>query len=107
VTIKLRKTRCFPVRIEFGGVDVTKDGNSPAKSKHEALRGTERPVLSTDLSMLIRFIGFHRNWIPSCETRIKRWRDCQKKQPAPGAVSKDAEAQTLKELQINDDHTCC
>jgi hypothetical protein len=32
VTIKLRKTRFFPARAEFVGVDVTKEGNSPAQS---------------------------------------------------------------------------
>jgi hypothetical protein len=37
VTIKLRKTRFFPARAEFVGVDVTKEGNSPAQSKYEAL----------------------------------------------------------------------
>jgi hypothetical protein len=42
-TIKLRKTRLFPAPAEFVGADVTKDGNSPAKSKHEALKGIEKP----------------------------------------------------------------
>jgi hypothetical protein len=64
VTIKLRKTRFFPPRAEFVGVDITKEGNSPAESKYEALKGLEQPILYSDLSMLIGFIGFYRNWIP-------------------------------------------
>jgi hypothetical protein len=46
VTIKLRKTRFFPARAEFVGVDITKEGNLPAESKYEALRGLEQPMLT-------------------------------------------------------------
>jgi hypothetical protein len=70
VTIKLRKTRFFPARAEFVGVDMSKDGNSPAQSKYDALRGLGKPQLYSDLSMLIGFIGFYRNWIPLYESRI-------------------------------------
>jgi hypothetical protein len=38
VTVKLRKTRFFPPRAEFVGVDIAKEGISPAESKHAALR---------------------------------------------------------------------
>jgi hypothetical protein len=60
VTAKLRKTRFFPPRAEFVSVDITKEGNSPAESKHAALRALGRPLLYTDLRMLIGFIGFYR-----------------------------------------------
>jgi hypothetical protein len=96
VTIKLRKTRFFPPGAEFAGVDVMKEGNSPAESKHEALKGLEQPILYSDLSMLIGFIGFCRNWIPLCEEKIGRWRDHNKKRSAPGTATKEEEAQQLR-----------
>jgi hypothetical protein len=64
VTVKLRKTRFLPSRAEFVGIDILKDGNSPAKSKYEAIEELERPEIFTDLRMLIGFIGFYRDWIP-------------------------------------------
>ena len=54
-------------------------------------------MLCTDLKMLIGFIGFYRNWIPLHEERIGRWRDYLKKSPAPGAATKEEEAQILTE----------
>jgi hypothetical protein len=53
--------------------------------------------------MLIGFIGFYRNWIPLYEDRIGRWRDYLKKAPAPGAATKEEEAQQLKEQWQDDD----
>ncbi len=103
VTIKLRKTRFFPARAEFVGVDISKDGNSPAQSKYDALKGLEKPLLYSDLSMLIGFIGFYRNWIPLYESRIGRWRDYNKKRPAPGAVTKEEEAQLLQNQWTEED----
>jgi hypothetical protein len=78
------------------GVDITKEGNSPAESKYEALRGLEQPLLYRYLRMLIGFIGFYRNWIPLYESRIGRWREYLKTSPAPGAATKKEEAQLLK-----------
>lgn len=50
--VKLRKGRLFPTHAGFLGVDVTKEGCSPAESKHEqALRGLERPLSCTDLRL--------------------------------------------------------
>ena len=88
VTIKLRKMRFFPARAEFVGVDITKEGNSPAESKYEALRGLEQPMSCTDLRMLIGFIGFYPQWMPLYEDRIGRWREHLKKSPAPGEATK-------------------
>ena len=103
VTVKLRKTRFFPPRAEFVGVDITKDGNSPAQSKYDALKGLDRPLLYTDQSMLIGFIGFYRNWIPLYESRIGRWRDYNKKRPAPGAATKEEEAQLIQAQWTEED----
>jgi hypothetical protein len=47
--------------------------------------------------MLIRFIGFCQNRIPSYKNKIGRWRDCNnEKGPAPGAATKEEEAQLLQ-----------
>jgi hypothetical protein len=96
VTIKLRKTRFFPPRAEFVGVDITKEGNSPAESKYEASKGLEQPILYSDLSMLVGFIEFYRNLIPLYEEKIGRWREHNKKRPAPGTATKEEEAQLLR-----------
>jgi hypothetical protein len=45
VTIKLHKTRFFPLQSEFIGVNMMKEGDSPAQSKHEALKGLDRPLV--------------------------------------------------------------
>jgi hypothetical protein len=105
VMIKVRKTRFFPPRAEFVGVNITREGNSPAVSKYDALRGLGQPILYTDLSMLIGFIGFYRNWIPLYESRTSRWRDYQKKRPAPGTATKKEEAQHLRALWTEEDDT--
>lgn len=70
VTVKLRKSRFFPRRAEFVGLDVLNEGNSPAVSKNEAITNLKRPRLFTDLRMLIGTIGFYRDWIPLYETRV-------------------------------------
>jgi hypothetical protein len=102
VTIKLRKTRFFPPRAEFVGADITKEGNSPAESKYDALRGLNKPLLYSDLSMLIGFIGFCCNWMPLYKSRIGQWREHNRKRPAPRAATKEEEAQ-LPQAQWTDE----
>jgi hypothetical protein len=46
--------------------------------------------------MLIGFIEIHRNWMPPCESGIGRWREHNKKHPAPGSATKEEEAQQLR-----------
>ena len=104
VTVKLRKTRFFPPRAEIVGVDITKDGNSPAQLKYDALKGLDRPLLYSDLSMLIGCIGFYRNWIPLYESQIGRWRDYNKKRPALGAATKEEESQLLQAQWTEEDN---
>jgi hypothetical protein len=114
VIIKLRKTRFFPARAEFVGVNVTKDGNFPAQSKHDALKGLDKPLLHSDLSVLIAFIGFYQNWIPSCESRIGRWRDHNKrertspwsshkrrKSPTPASAMKTRRRRTARRIKTS------
>ena len=98
VTVKLRKSRFFPKRAEFVGLDVLNEGNSPARSKNEAIMNLERPRLFTDLRMLVGTIGFYRDWIPLYETRISPWRRILKLQPAPGTATKEEEESLLTRL---------
>jgi hypothetical protein len=105
VTVKLRKTRFFPKRAEFVGADVLKDGNCPVEAKNEAITNLQKPILFTDLRMLIGFIGFYRNWIPLFETRVSPWRRILKQAPAPGTCGKEEEAKLLSKLWEADDRT--
>jgi hypothetical protein len=98
VTVKLKKARFMPTRAEFVGIDVLKEGNSPASSKYGAVRELGAPELFTDLRMLVGFIGFYRQYIPLFEDRIGRWRDYKKEAPNPGSASKEEEAKVLRSL---------
>jgi hypothetical protein len=98
MTTQPRKTRCFQARAEFVGVNITKEGNSPAEAKHCALRGLEQLLLCTDLRMLmIGSIGFNRKWMPVHADRTVRWRDHLETSPAPMEATKEKEVQQLKE----------
>jgi hypothetical protein len=96
VTVKLNKTRFLPKRAEFVGVDILRDGNTPAQSKNEAIRSLSTLKLFGDLSMLIGFIGFYRKWIPNYEDRIGPWRKIMKHRPTPGELDKEAQAPLLR-----------
>ena len=98
VTVNLRKSRFFPKRAEFVGVDVLPTGNAPAHAKNKAIQDLTRPVTFTDLRLLIGLLGFYRNWIPLYETRIAPWRKILKKQPVTGTVSKEEEAKQMTKL---------
>jgi hypothetical protein len=71
VTINLRKTRVLPRRAEFVGVDVLKEGNTPAKSKYGPISTLAPPRLFSDIQMLTGILGFYQRWIPNFEVRIK------------------------------------
>jgi hypothetical protein len=88
-TVKLKKCRFFPSTAEFVGLDIHKEGNSPAKSKFEAFKNLGPPNTFTDLNMLIGCFGFYQEHIPLYEARIKRWRDTQKLRPPPGTPKKE------------------
>jgi hypothetical protein len=103
VTVKLLKTRFLPKRPEFVGVDIMKEGNSPAKSKYDAIDSLERPELFTDLRMLIGMIGFYRHWVPLYEERIGPYRDIMKQAPNPGTSSNEEEATLLRTLWTQND----
>jgi hypothetical protein len=103
VTVKLRKTRFFPKRAEFVGVDIMTEGNSPAESKYEAIEKLTKPKLFSDIRMLTGLLGFYRAWIALFEVRIKPWREHSKKAPTPGSAEKSEEAKILAELWSDSD----
>lgn len=89
VTVKLKKCRFLPSTAEFVGLDIHREGNSPAKSKFEAFQKLGPPNTFTDLNMLIGCFGFYQEHIPLFETRIRQWRDTQKLRPPPGTPKKE------------------
>lgn len=93
---KLSKCRFFPQIAEFVGLDIRKEGNSPARSKFEAFAKLGPPNSFTDLNMLIGCFGFYQEFLPLYETRIKRWRELQKLRPLPG-TPRETERQLLQE----------
>ena len=103
-TAKLRKCRFFPSIAEFVGLDISENGNSPARSKFRAFQQLGPPTTFTDLNMLIGCFGFYHEHIPLYEARLKRWRDIQKLRPQPG-TPKEAETSILRNAwsSIDDD----
>ena len=93
VTVKLRKCRFLSGDTEFAGVDITNEGNKPAKSKEESFANMSRPTNWTDLRTLIGMFGFYQEWIPLYEFRIAPWRQMLKLYAGkPGIVEKRIEA---------------
>ena len=97
-TIKLKKCKFFDTQCEFVGVDIGRDGNSPAASKFAAFKRIPRPETWADLRMIIGMFGFYSAWIQNFEVRIKPWRSLQKRAPNPGSVPVDVERQMLAAL---------
>ena len=60
VTTNLRKARYIPTRAKFVGTDVLAKGNAPAESEYYATEKLSRPLLFTDLHMLIGLLGFYQ-----------------------------------------------
>jgi hypothetical protein len=65
LSLNLRKSSFFPTWFEFVGVDVCKDGNRPAQSKHGLLKSWPAPELVRDVAKLISFAQFYSQFIPS------------------------------------------
>ena len=103
VTVKLRKTRFFPSRAEFVGVDVCAHGNEPAESKYEALTKLAPPQTFSVIRILIGFFGFYRLWLALFKTRVKPGQEQLKSQPKPGKCNPIEEMNKLKELWTNED----
>jgi len=103
-TVKLRKCRFFSEDTEFAGVDITNDGNKPAKSKDDAFRQMERPKSWTDLRMVIGMFGFYGEWIPLYEFRISPWRTYLKVYAGkPGMIPRHIEAAQIDAAWTQED----
>ena len=91
-TIKLKKCRFLESTLQFVGVDIGPDGNSPAASKFAAFRELPIPNTWTDLRMLIGMFGFYQQWLERYEVRIAPFRKLQEGSPRPGDLSFEEEA---------------
>jgi hypothetical protein len=97
VAIRLRKCHFLPEKAEFVGIDVCRDGNSPASSKYTAIRNLKPPKLFSDLRMFIGLLGFYAQRLPYYEERIAQWREYIKQKPPPN-TSKEEEHAKLTAL---------
>ena len=70
LSLKLNKSRIFPNRMEFVGVDVCADGNRPAQSKHVLLKSWPIPEIVRDVAKFVGFAQFYSRWIQNFELRI-------------------------------------
>jgi hypothetical protein len=59
LSLKLGKSYFFPKRFEFVGIDVSPDGNRPAKSKHGLLTSWPVPEFVRDVAKFIGFAQFY------------------------------------------------
>jgi hypothetical protein len=75
LSLNLRKSHFFPRRFEFVGIDVSPDGNRPAKSKHELLTTWPSPELVRDVAKFIGFAQFYSRFIHHFEFRISPLRE--------------------------------
>ena len=96
VTVKLKKCKFLHPIIEFVGVDITPNGNSPARSKFPAFEKLPPPETWADLRILIGMFGFYQEFIPLFQTRIAPWRKLQVGQPLPGQLTAETERSFFK-----------
>ena len=96
LSLSLKKTHIFPVRMEFIGIDVSEDGNRPAMSKHQLLRTWPDPLIVRDIASLIGFAIFYSSFIPHFEVCTKRLHEITKlvySEPVARHFDKDARAE--------------
>ena len=65
LSLSLRKSFIFPLRVEFVGVDVCADGNRPAQSKHNLLYHWRTPELVRSVAKFVGFMQFYSRFIPN------------------------------------------
>ena len=78
LSLNLKKCFWMPARQEFVGIDVTREGNRPAQSKHELLQTWPTPTIVRDIAAFIGFAIFYSRWLPMFELRIQRLRELTK-----------------------------
>ena len=76
--MSLKKSKLFPQRFEFVGVDVCADGNRPAQSKHQLLHHWATLVIVRDVAKFVGFLQFYSRFIPHFEVRISAFRELMK-----------------------------
>jgi hypothetical protein len=87
LSMNLRKSSFFPTRFEFVGVDVCKDGNRPAQSKHGLLKSWPAPKLVCNVAKLIGFVQFYSRFIPNFKIRAEPLRHiCKQEYTEPVAA---------------------
>ncbi len=86
--LNLCKSFFFPTRFEFVGVDVCKDGNCPAQSKHSLLKTWPASEFVRDVMKLIGFAQFYSQFIPNFEMRAEPLRTvCKQEYTKPVATN--------------------
>ena len=95
-TLKLRKSKWFAKETEFVAIDVTGEGNKPAKSKFDTIKDLPAPATWYDLRMIIGLLGFYSKFIPNYEIEIAPWRHILAQQPKPGECSIKEENERMK-----------
>jgi hypothetical protein len=98
------RIRFVQQEVEFVGMDILSQGNSPAKSKDEAFHKLTYPKSFTNLRGFIGFLGFYQDSLPFYEVRIKPYRLLLKEAPSPGAISHQEEADQMTKAWT-DDHS--
>ena len=81
LTLKLKKGQFLNPRLEFVGVDLTKDGLIPAHSKFNLLRDWQPPPNTKRMHSFVGFASFYKKWIPFFELLIQPFRQVLTKQP--------------------------
>ena len=75
LSLSLKKSKLFPQRFEFVGVDVCADCNRPAQSKHQLLQHWPTPTIVWDVAKFVGFLQFYSRFIPHFEVRILAFRE--------------------------------
>ena len=70
LTWKLKKCRWFPKEVEFVGVDLSIEGNRPAKSKTSLLQRWKYPTTARQIMSFIGFAIFYLRWLPYFEFKV-------------------------------------
>ena len=84
--LNLLKSFFFPQRFEFVGIDVSPDGNRPAKSKHGLIKSWPAPEFVRDVAKFIGFAQFYSRFIQHFELRISPLREiCRNEYTEPVA----------------------
>jgi len=73
--LNLLKSFFFPQRFDFVGIDVSPDGNRPAKSKHGLIKSWPAPEFVRDVAKFIGFAQFYSRFIQHFELRISPLRE--------------------------------